>query len=208
MRTKRNPCVGVLSSFMKVKMFDALNSVLKASAIRRQWHLVCLETPRKKYSWLLYYQNPNKLVLFVLFEGLEYSSKGNHTKKCNIFRYSYPALIFACTEDCYNLITCTSFTVGLQPAPEVHPSTRCEPQTKFTGSLQKYQLEVSVGFSSTSSLGLPLPAYFRILFYHLHFKEECLQFFYEPRLILGTKVDKCFLPRFFGQNAHCLQVPI
>lgn len=117
-------------------------------------------------------------------------------------------IIIACTEDCYNLFTCTSFTAGLQPAAEVHPSSRCESQTKFTGSLRKYQLVVSVGFSSTSSLGLPLPAYFGIVFYHLHFKEECLQFFYEPRLILGTKVDKCFLPGFFGQNAHCLQVPI
>lgn len=117
-------------------------------------------------------------------------------------------IIISCTEDCYTLFTCTSFTAGLWLAAEVHPSSRCEHLTTFTGSLQKYKLVVSVGFSSTSSPCLLLPSYFHIIFYHLHFKEKCLQFFNEPRLILGTKVDKCFLTAFFGQYAHCLQVSI
>lgn len=148
----------MLYSFMKAQMYNAPSGVLKASAVRWWWHLVSLEPPRKRYTLLLYYQNSNNLVLF---ECLPCTAVQREITQENLMFSGTPALsiIVAHTEGCCNLFTCTSFTIGLQPAAGVHPSSSYEPQTRFSGSLQKYQLVVSVGFSSR---GLLLSAYFQI----------------------------------------------
>lgn len=138
----------------------------------------------KKLFMLLYLQNPNKLVLFVLFEFLEGSSKGKSHQKHVTFSGAHTLpIIIACTEDCYNPFTCTSLTAGLQPAAEVHPSSRCEPQTRFTGSLQKTRVG---GFSRAQQHQLPGPSFVCLFSYHIlppAFQREVFAIF------LWTKVD-------------------
>lgn len=64
------------------------------------------------------------------------SSKGNHTKSVVFSDTPTLSIIVAHTESCCNLFACTSFKTGFQPAAGVHPSCRCEPQKRFSGSLQ------------------------------------------------------------------------
>lgn len=132
-------------------MYDAARHVLEASIASRLWNLAIMKPTRSKYISLLYDLNPNILVLFVLHECLQHTAVQRQITQKNITFWPLPS--------CPWLLpiqkAVTTYLLG------VHTSSRCEPQTRFSGSLQNYKLVVLAGFTRTSSPHLPLSAYFQ-----------------------------------------------